>query len=401
MLDIYCHVHTPVHIGEERKDFLEPILYSQNLYIIKSKKLEDILVLIGLFPEYIKFIREFGYNDVPKWLIKKDLLNEGFLEAVSQYWIENPNHSKITNYRSFKKNSLNKPTITDQFIKNLFKKVILYEEISQNKELFNINAEYVLNLVEKEISSIENPTLRKQKIEEYKTSIFQIFIDEYFFNDEFEEKLDVVNHLNFSCETLLTQNDLSIYRVGNIEGFSNFSFKISNTSHIECLRENTFVKLCASCCYDHSHSRYLMEGFKSASQIFTSNFVNFGIEMLENNLSMKEFSNANKQNFLKTNRKFDSGNTMLLEKSRTIISETEDHIIARLSSLKNNAGLYFATCEELLKLVTVLNLDKHLLKRLNMFLWKKPDILENQLIKFAFKKGDLPYSTYGFASLIF
>ena len=91
----------------------------------------------------------------------------------------------------------------------------------------------------------------------------------------------------------------------------------------------------------------------------------------------------------------------MLQKTQTIISETEDHIISRYNSLKNYTNIYFAPANEMAALITVLNMDKENLKRMNSLIWEKQNKIETELIKFTFKKGNLPYSAYGFASLNF
>ena len=402
MTNIYCHIHTPVNIAEEKIFFLQPIIFEDNLYVINEKKLQDLLLLIGYFQEYIKFIRENGYENVFKWLNKKNLVNAGFLEAVSQYWIEDVHLKQVTNYKYFQKNNINKPVIPDKYLKNIFQKVLLYNFIKENQDKFNEEAERELNIIENELSFIKDAKNRRIKQFYYQNKIFKIFLNNFLTDIDIEEQLQEINNINFSCETLLSSHDLFVYKTGSINGYKNFNFKLTKNFHSECLRENSFVKLYATSLYGSNQLKYILDELKTYSHIFTNDTVDFGIAHLKKIIGC-EVSLSKKESDIIKYKKNESeySNVALLQKTQTIISETEDHIISRHNSLKNYANIYFAPDNEITNLLSVLNMDKENLKRINNLIWEKPGKIETELIKFTFKKGNLPYSAYGFASLNF
>jgi len=405
MTNIYCHIHTPVNIEEENKFFIPPIIFDDNLYIIKEKKLHDILLLIGYFQEYIMFTRENGYENVSKWMNKKNLLNDGFLEAVSQYWIEDVHLKQVSNYKYFQKNNFNKPVIPDKYLKSIFQKVLLYNNIKENQDKFNEEVERELNIIENELSFIKNDKNRNIKKFQYQNKIFEILLDNFVSNIDIQEQTREINNINFSCETLLSRHDLFVYKTAGINGYKDFNFKLTQNSHSECLRENTFVKLYASSeisPYGDNQLKYLLEELKMYSQIFTNDTVDFGVALLKKLIGCEDSISKKKSDIIKDRKnESDYSNVALLQKTQTIISETEDHIISRYNSLKNYTNIYFAPDNEISALISVLNMDKENLKRINGLIWEKPNKIETELIKFTFKKGNLPYSAYGFASLNF
>jgi len=405
MTNIYCHIHTPVNIEEENKFFIPPIIFDDNLYIIKEKKLHDILLLIGYFQEYIMFTRENGYENVSKWMNKKNLLNDGFLEAVSQYWIEDVHLKQVSNYKYFQKNNFNKPVIPDKYLKSIFQKVLLYNNIKENQDKFNEEVERELNIIENELSFIKNDKNRNIKKFQYQNKIFEILLDNFVSNIDIQEQTREINNINFSCETLLSRHDLFVYKTAGINGYKDFNFKLTQNSHSECLRENTFVKLYASSeisPYGDNQLKYLLEELKMYSQIFNSSTVDFGVALLKKLIGCEDSISKKKSDIIKDRKnESDYSNVALLQKTQTIISETEDHIISRYNSLKNYTNIYFAPDNEISALISVLNMDKENLKRINGLIWEKPNKIETELIKFTFKKGNLPYSAYGFASLNF
>lgn len=386
MTNIYCHIHTPVNIAEE-------------------KKLHDTLILIEYFQEYIQFTRENGYEKVSKWLNKKNLLNDGFLQAVSQYWIEDVHLKQVSSYKYFQKNNLNKPVIPDKYLKNIFKKVLFYSHLKEYQEKFNEEVERELNIIENELFFIKDEKNRNIRQLHYQNKIFEILLDNFLLNIDIEEQSQEINNINFYCETLLSQHDLFVYKTGSINGYKDFNFKLTKNYHSECLRENTFVKLCANSgigTNGEAQLKYILEKLKAYSHIFTNDTVDFGIEHLKRIIGGEASLSRKKLEVIKDQKnESEYSNVALLQKTQTIISETEDHIISRYNSLKNHTNIYFAPDNELTTLLAVLNMDKGNLKRLNNLIWEKPNKIETELIKFTFKKGNLPYSASGFASLNF
>ncbi len=405
MTEIYCHIHTPINIEEESICFLPPIIFEGNLYAIKEKTFHDILIYIGYFQEYIKLTRENGYDVIPKWLKKKNLLNSNFLETVSKYWIEDTNLKQVNNYKYFQKNNENIPVIPDKYLKDIFKKFFLYDYIKENQTKFNEIIEKKLNIIENELSFINNENSYKIRQSHYQKNFFNLVLDNFLENTNFDKQCNELNSISFKCENLLTQYDLFVYKIGCISEYKDFNFKLIKKDYSECLRENSFIKLNAYSNighYQNDYLKYTMEKLKLYSQSFTNDTIDFGVEHLKRIIKVEVPITKKMPDIIKySTKEAESSNVAIIQKTHTFISETEDHIISRYNSLKNYTNIYFAPDNEITKFLVILNMNNEKLKRFNELISDKPNKIESELIKFTFKKGNLPYSAYGFACLNF
>lgn len=407
MTDIYCHIHTPINIEEDDKYFIPPILHNGILYVIREKKLHNILEKIGYLQSYIKFSREQGYKNTAKWLCKNGLLNDGFLEGTSQYWIDDVFYKPDSGYKAFKKNAKNCPVIPEGVLNKIFKGVILYNNVKKQKDCFNDYVEKELNVIENELSNINNEKSLKTRLNHFQNNIFDIFLNNFELKSEKSNNITTqeIDNLTFTCESLLTWNDLFVFKTASISNYKDFKFNLAESSYTECLRENSFVKIRTSlnsAYKDEQNIRYLLEEAIINSQVFTNDCFDFGTEQLKKIIGMEEKSRSfeGKRKIMQM-EKSNSSSATLVQNSRTIIYQTEEHIVSRYNSLKNYANIYFANESEMTKIVSVLNMDRENLKRLNSIIWGKPGKIETELLKFSFKKGDLPYSSYGYASINF
>jgi len=289
----------------------------------------------------------------------------------------------------------------------------LYNQIKEQRDEFNEAVEKELDVIEKELSSAVGEKNRTARQLHYRNRIFDIFTDNFFNNIAHfpADKLQEVNKISFFCETLLNNQDLAVYKTGNIKSYNNFNFRLTNISHHECLRENTFVKLYASLgnrYFDKNELKFILNEVMNFSKIFTSDIVDFGVEHLNKIIGEEhKFAHTENKNKFKNNDESEteaesgSPRVAVLQRTQSIISQTEEHIISRYNSLKKHTNIYFAPDKEMTALITVLNTDKANLNRINNLIWNKPGKIETELVKFAFKKGNLPYSAYGFVGLNF
>jgi hypothetical protein len=411
MPDIYFHLHTPVNIEETKKYFVSPIIFSGTIYCIKEKILQDILSRIGYLQDYIKFKREHEDDNIYSWLSKKNLLNEGFLEAVSQYWIDDVAFNKVSNYIPFQKNDTDNPIIPEYYLRELFQKVILYGHIKEKKDNLNEYIEKELDVIEKELSSIKDKKSLTIRRSHYQNNFFEMILDNFITNNKIDisEKTQDINNINVMPEKLLNWDDLCVYKTCNVNGYNNFKIKLTGISYRECLRKNTFIKLYTSfgsSYSDESYLRDILEEVRTYSHALTLDRLEFGSDYIKKMIGYEEetkTSNCQKQiETVKSCRKeTGSSNVVLLQKTQSFVSETESHMIARYNALKNYSNMYLAPADEMTTLISVLNMDKDNLKRMNNLIWDKPGKIETELMKFTFKNGNLPYSSYGFASLNF
>lgn len=410
MAYIHCHIHTPVNIEEVQTILPLPIIFEEILYVIEEKKLHDTLSITGYLKEYILYTRENGYASLSKWLSKKNLLNDGFLEAVSQYRIKNVNFKQLSDYKYFPKNENKRPVISPKYLKKLFNTVILYNFIGKEHDKFNEESEKELDIIEKELADVNNAGKLNNRLKHYKNNIFKILKERFlseektFLNDE---RILEIQNLHFSCETLTDTNNLFVYKTGCIQNYKDFKFKLTKVSYKECLRGNTFVKfnvsMAARYLNDEYYLRSLLEELKEYSQIFTCDIIDAGVLHLKRVMGYRESYGARKMNDIAEyfGAEASSSNAALLQKTRTIVSEAENHIISQYESIKDKANMYFVSESDMTKLPVVLNLNKENLKRINNLIGESPYEIETSIIKFTFNKGKLPYSAYGFASADF
>ncbi len=404
MTDIYCHIHTPINIEEKNKYFIPPIIFEGRLYIIREKILHDVLQKISYLQDYIKFSREDRYENTLKWLSKKNLLNEGFLEGISQYWIEDVFLPQVSNYKAFQKNGKNQPIIPENYLKDIFRIANIYSYIKKQKNRFNEYVENELDIIENELYFINNEKSLKTRQIHYQNGIFELLLNN--FNTKIASPVDLkaheINNINFSCETLLSSNDLFVFKTA---GVKDYKFNLTGTSYKECLRENTFVKLFAGLSSgnkDEVYLKYILEEAIMHSQLFTNDLIDFGVGYLKYIIGFEEkIKSNNDKKQLQIAEKAESSSIVLLENSRNTAIETKEHIVSRYDYLKNYTNVYFAPDSEMIKLINVLNMDEQNLKRLNDLIWGRQNQLESELLKFMFNKGNLPYSAYGYASINF
>lgn len=408
MVDICCHIKTPINIEDKKNVFVPPILFRCNIYVINEKILYDALSYIGCLSEYIYFIRENGYENTVKWLGKKNLMIEEFLEGVSQYWIEGIHLKHLTNYKYFHKNADNLPVISQDYLKKLFLTVFLYNIIKEHRDRFNEYIENEINLIEQELSSVNDDKKLKIRQNHYKNNIFELLADNFCIskiNILNNKKFQEIRNINFACKTILNTNDLAVYKISDIADYKNYNFKQTKTSYNECIKGNTLIHLTAKSNSKYFNDEYYMKSIVEEiiqySKDFTCRKVDLGVVHLkkimgQNNSSYIKRKNEQDKYFV---REIESSNVALLEEKRTSVLQAENHIISQYSSIKDHSDIYFASENEMSNLPAILNLSKYNLSRINNLIWETPYEIETGLVKFIFNNLNVPYSSYGFASL--
>jgi hypothetical protein len=104
-----------MHISDKKDYLLPPILFENQVYVVKEKIFYEILTKKDLYQEFNLYIRENGYNSTNKWLNKYGLLNASFLESISYYNIEALNYKEIKNYLHFQKDCNGNPFISAEY----------------------------------------------------------------------------------------------------------------------------------------------------------------------------------------------------------------------------------------------------------------------------------------------
>lgn len=440
MLELYFLLSSPVHLKDKREFLFPPIVYSGNVYIIRDKKLFEVLSRIGLIQDFISSIRETGNEHIVNWLKKKGLLNEGFLEAVSRYWVNDVDVKKLDDFQTFEKDLNSNPVIQGEYFTTFFKKAILYNLIKNQRDKFNDFIEKELNLIEYELSEITNISSYYARKNNYKNNFFNTIL-EYFFLDLDKGSVELfyeIDNFNITIESNISPADLTVYGVSGISGIKKSRIKLSNFTHNECLKENTLFKLIISSgnLYRNSFSsisslKFILERV----QEFVLDKISFDKSFLTSLLGDKNCETQDKMgtikdlhfnllNYLKSTDAHISKYLMKSEESNIALAQKcvsrclnlvekvqsqsldyEDNNQVQIHSLINqysylgSSNLLMASNDEINKLISILNMDKFNLERLNKILFDGDNALEQRVIKFTFKDKNIPVSPLGFGRL--
>ncbi|MFH0702876.1 MAG: hypothetical protein V2B14_04985 [bacterium] len=353
---------------------------------------------IELLQEFIQYARKKSYQYTKKWLNSKGFLNKGFLENVSQYWIENTDIQKITDYKSFQKDLNNKPVIPADYIKNLFKKAILYKYIQQRKDEFNLFIERELDFIEQELTYINNISTYCNRQNIYKKNISRYFIENFLSNIDkrLTENLQYIENINISLEVTSDIENLSVHKIANLNNYKSSKFQMTNITQQECLMEDAFIKFSINSNKHSSEIQYL-DYLLEQTEFFTKDKLNFDkkyiIELIKiKNKSLNLTSTLiNNQEFEFIERDIDS-----LENYKTIFQI--NYMLSCCNSV-NNSNFLICANDELNKIISILNMEKSNIDRLNKIIFNKSHKIESEITKLSFRESGLPDSLYGFANV--
>ncbi len=83
--NIYDNPNT--NLSLQNRALIPPIFYKNKIYLISNPKLFLVLYKIGMLANFMDFSEINGYDEIKKWLKKRNLLNDFFLENVSLYCV--------------------------------------------------------------------------------------------------------------------------------------------------------------------------------------------------------------------------------------------------------------------------------------------------------------------------
>lgn len=416
MPNLDCYLFSPIHIQDKIDFLIPPIIYSKKIYIIKERKLFELLTKIGLFQDFHQTIRERGYEYTSKWLNSKELLNEGVLENVSQYWINDVDVRKITDYSVFQKDLNNNPCISKQCIKNIFKKALLYNYIQERKNEFNDFVSKELNSIEQELLCIKNVATYNARQALHKKNIFKYLLESFLINIDknLSEDLQSLESIDLTLDTPVELENLALYRVGNLSSYKNSKFQITDITQQECLKENTvirmniiFNKYVAGKCIDFQYLDYILNQVRilvSDKLSFDKNYIS-GLLADENDLSLINTLNVVndciKNIEIEDNDQLNKSginNITILENSRKGIFK-ETNIVNNYNSIISDANFLICSNSELNRLISILNMEKSNINKFNELLCGKNNKIECDLVKVSLEKGNIPHYPVGFAKV--
>jgi hypothetical protein len=261
MQNLSLHINTPVFLQEEHFPLIPPIAFNGVVYIVHEKKFFLILSAVKKIQNYIHSIREKGYDYSTTWLKNNGLLNAGFLECASKYYISNGYYDKSNQFITCRKDLFSDDKINQIFF-NSFKSAITNKIIYENKEKFNEYVESRLHPLEIEIKD-GDPNRSKYIHKHIYKSIINGFLNTI---ENIDNELSRINNINISAKSDLVEDDFTIYNVYSVKNMSNFNFKKHNPANIECLSLNTRINLTL-----HGLKSYDLEELIEYSNEFVSN----------------------------------------------------------------------------------------------------------------------------------
>jgi len=388
MKHLICSLTAPVHIQDRNTLSIPPVIFSGNVYVIDDNKLSILLQRIGLHRDYSQYISEFGNTGTIKWLANKDLMNEGLLENISKYWMKSESIRKINDYRTFEKDSSGYPVISkDNFIE-VFKNSITFDYISSKKIEYNHFMKKQLDKIEKELSVIQDIIAYSNHQNFYKNNIFEYLSDKFIENNNFDpsEKLQKIEQMNISVRSTINLLDLSVCRIGVLEGFKGNNIVFTDVSQCECVKDDVSIRIETE--YDLTEPLEKTQTMINEKINFDSNTI---LSMLNKEDSKNLIGSKNTDSMQKC------GNIALVEPAQHD-SKSENLIIKKYNELYGS-NMIFENSKELRNMIYILSLDNENRQRINRLIYGRENHLETWSIKVALNKGNLPESPVGYATL--
>ena len=219
-------------------------------------------------------------------------------------------------------------------------------------------------------------------------------------------------------EKSLDSEDLSTYRTGNLDSYKNFKFKLSNIAQKECLKANSFIKFYVTF-YKNSSEKYAniqyLDWLIDQVYTLTRDKLSFDKSHIMNLLNVESFNdNSSLISTLKSinsclnlvtenvDKNKTNINVALLENSKALVLNTDNFIANTIINHYNyvdNSNVLISSNNELNEITAILNLEKSNIEKINKIIFGKSHKIESDIVKFSFKKGNLPCSPFGYAAI--
>jgi len=385
-VDTFCYLSSPAHISDKKNYLIPPILFENQVYIIREKIFYEILNKIGLYQEFNLYIRENSYDNTRKWLSNCGLLNTGFLESVSNYNIETLNCKKIKNYLYFQKDCNGNPSISSEYLKNLLKKVFIYNYFKERSRDFNNYVCRELDIIDQELSNINNIANYNNRKNFYKNNLFSLLLENFLINidNELLENLQIIESINIYTASRLNTKDLALYKIGNPVNCRNLKYKLTNITHQECLKNNTIFKIfidfndySKNTLYKRDFVNILLDNMKTV----TEDKFSFDMKYL-NKLAISD-RNCKTQNIPTKTLSFKEKNN---EYQLPTLINVNFNVI-------KNSNLFLCSSDKINTLIAVLNMEKANLEKINSIIFDKKDSIESELVTLSLENDLIPYYT--------
>lgn len=419
MPEFLCCANSPIFIEDKDKFFFPYVQFKDKLYLINEDKFFDLLEYTGLLKEFLIYNRENGHKQTVSWLRQNGLLNEGFLENASAYFLDYYSEKRINNLNFFRKNTSFSPFLSEDFIKDCFKKSFIFLHLYKNRYKFNDYVKNEIYIAKKEVSYLKDPGKIKGKKSYYqKRFLYDLLIN--FLSDtessltrDFKE----VDALNVRFIKNLEIENLEIYKVGNLDNYRKFKFETSDNGYCECLKKNSnFIIDIArqGSAFRHFEPDVLLDCldlFAKERLEFEQNYIGekLGIEISSEcvkehvsgvqkilNKCINEFS-ISKVACLTKERK--SKHLILKNSSKSQISLLHKYFISNCYKEVINSNFLLCSDGDLIKNIILINTDKELIKSMEELFFGYEGGFCNEIINFALNSDNIPLHTMSYANL--
>lgn len=377
MQKLSLHLNTPVYIKEKYMSLIPPIVLDGVVYFVKERKFFEIIEIVNKLQNYLLTIREKGYEHTHPWLKSNGLLNHGFMESASDYFISDGYFEKNCEFITSNKSCFGEE-LAEKIIKNSFKHAVIYSHINENRKKFNTFVEQKLTLIEAELSNAS-----QNRSQFWNNNIYKYLTDEFLNADEYlEYKLNKLNNTEIITENKIDTKDFSLYNVFNVKDLQNFYIRKENASNVECLKPNkhiTMTMLDSDAGYIEKIMEYCQE-FAKSKRDFEKKYLN-------------DFSYSKIEKSLTENSYKEEGNCAVKTRKKVITSTSNpNNFINYIYMNADYSNMLIDSTENFEKLIFMLNLDNNLQEDISSML---NDQKISTLTKLAQNKGLIMPVGYG------
>lgn len=408
MTDKSCYFNSPAIVEGKTSSLYNPIFYSGRVYVLHDKKLIALLSHIGLIGDFLKKTRLEGPDSVKKWLKSKCLINEGFLENISKYWIETKDCKHIKDFRFFSKDKNFNPCINEDQISSTLYHSLLFSEIQKNNYEFNNFVCKELEFAMIDLNATDNITSFNNKVSFYRKTFLKSLITNFINKDygNISRKLEKLKNINLTINTDMCLNNLAIKTIGALKDYKGLKFYSSGLRAAECISKGTTISIKPG----NQNQGSVIDELLEITEEFTYSRYYFEKEYLLSLLNLNQPKHADVAHILTsmtyissfhekiTNPLFERPALLTYAAEEPIILNAGQLLLDEYNSVKN-ANISFMNENRFMEDICAINLNNENTEAINNSLFKQQNAIQAKCINLCFDEEDKPIAPLGYATL--
>ncbi|MDD3149242.1 MAG: hypothetical protein PHV68_00250 [Candidatus Gastranaerophilales bacterium] len=387
MVRCFAKLNTPIFV-KNQEPVISPIIYRNKAYVLNLKFTKEIFNQINIFEEFVENIRNKGYIDTKNWLKTKKLLNEPFLEIISDYSFDYDSKQKIVNFCAFSKNSDNTLNLNSSVIKDSLKNVLIYTHIKNDKEKFNCFVAKELKKIKTELQITKTQRQLKLKEEFLKENFIKNIGYKYLKENNFQVLNELVNIENITINYLSenTTDDICLYKIASPKDFINSKYKLSDIIYSECIRPDTSINFLIKNSDFYAYKPCL-DWILNKSKELIDDKINFTYDYFSNlafkNVSLELVGFVSQNNSVKNKQCKNTDNNLNF-------SEVHKHHFKYCMQKIQSSNFIVDSYEKLLNQTTILNLEPENINLINKIIFNDNQNIKSTIIDFVFDENNFP-----------